>query len=1264
MNLKPSILSLIILILCSSSSSIQSNSKSTSTSTSTNSQLQSPSSSSWSTTSNLIPNPHPTCPAHFNPIHQSTTTTPISSSIIQKESIIETQDSICPHGPSLPKLLSFSEWKARDSHRKQYINRPHPSVSINQSPSTTDSIPITFNPNSQHHSINSNSIHNLDPHSNSSSSHQTNQTYPTSNSHSHQSNASNHQQDKQNLNTNLSDSTQSHTSSNVNSTPASSSSTTNLDPDPANLPTQSDFLDGQLSSSTSDQEKLYHPDPYTGTGTDQDPLKTLSSRTNYASFDCSASIHRSSKSSKSASSILNEKKDKYMLTPCRPHNRSKKTKSNQSSTNDQNQSDSNFVIFELCDEIEIDHVVLANYEFFSSMFKLIRITVSNSGLEGAGGIKWVDVGLFKTRNVRGIQVFPIKHLKGFYRYVRLDFLSHYGSEYFCPLSLVRIYGLTQIDAYRRDEELERRRQLELKEFEDDLQHHEEEMYPDPLSQASIFELDSNLIKPVAPSGLLRDEGLQPPAAGSEPRSSSVVVNPSLNDISQPNDELVKQGPAQADVPITPSNETSGDLAQNVNATSQHQHDDRLPGSSNDTLKPTSSDTQAARPFKNSSAPETRSNNDSVAGVVNPTPSQQASQEKVVLTSEPSKASSNESKGNKTIPVQKPILPSHDLIPLNPVTVQKDKRPVESIRNASSHSSSSPTDTRTHSSDLPINSAGPSTTYRPIVPLANPILTRTLPSSEKVGPNGSGTTTQGSESIFGQIMKRLNHLESNLDLTLKYVEEQVRLLEIWIMRLDRRFTNYDSMLKTQEAKYKKSIIEMNTMKLKLSIERNTIAHQINALNSSITFIKCFGLVQFISLLIILIFLGLTRFQHRPTIRRSKLSKPMRLNFESTSRSVPLASPSINRKTEHSRRSFLVAKQGVIPAKSRLATEPIYRRVVSPITNLKKLTPSRYLPNENQSKRLTVSGSESEDGGSENRSMSSHMDWTTECSSSAGEGNGDGLEEFKIEEKMEVPEVLIGRRKIPRRSSVSSMEPHSAVGSQSIGGSSGLGLDHQRSSVGLNLKMRSPHLMSSPSPSVSGSPSVEVTSVVVTDENHKVGSHHHHHHHPHHQKIGNTGEKSPAMSLLTPPPSKHKRTSVSSPVPSSPLIEHENSNEKADRSLPSSNRTIVARKSSRVLEKTTEGSASSSSLSPNPRGLGLHFLNTSSSLTSSSNPSLSPRQHLSSASSSSPPHLLFTSQTFNLSPSLSSSTSPHLLSPSPSPSPSPALSCSDHDETKPS
>lgn len=39
----------------------------------------------------------------------------------------------------------------------------------------------------------------------------------------------------------------------------------------------------------------------------------------------------------------------------------------------------------------------------------------------------------------------------FCRYLRIDFLSHYGSEYYCPVSLLRVYGFTQLDAYRESE---------------------------------------------------------------------------------------------------------------------------------------------------------------------------------------------------------------------------------------------------------------------------------------------------------------------------------------------------------------------------------------------------------------------------------------------------------------------------------------------------------------------------------------------------------------------------------------------------------------------------------------------------------------------------------------------------------------------------------------------------------------------------------------------------------------------------------------------
>jgi hypothetical protein len=56
---------------------------------------------------------------------------------------------------------------------------------------------------------------------------------------------------------------------------------------------------------------------------------------------------------------------------------------------------------------------------------------------------------------RDTQVFRPPRLSGFYRYVRIDFLTHYGTEHYCPVSLLRVYGLTQLDSWRRDQERER-----------------------------------------------------------------------------------------------------------------------------------------------------------------------------------------------------------------------------------------------------------------------------------------------------------------------------------------------------------------------------------------------------------------------------------------------------------------------------------------------------------------------------------------------------------------------------------------------------------------------------------------------------------------------------------------------------------------------------------------------------------------------------------------------------------------------------------------
>ncbi|KAF2207120.1 hypothetical protein CERZMDRAFT_26602, partial [Cercospora zeae-maydis SCOH1-5] len=165
----------------------------------------------------------------------------------------------------------------------------------------------------------------------------------------------------------------------------------------------------------------------------KDAGKTCKERTNYASFDCAATVLKNNKEAKSATSVLVESKDSYMLNKCA--------------------ADNKFLIVELCNDIQIDTIVLANYEFFSSGFRHFRLSVSDRypvKME-----KWRDLGTFEARNTREIQAFLIENPQIWARYLRIEFLTHYGSEYYCPVSLLRVHGVTMMEDYRHQEELAR-----------------------------------------------------------------------------------------------------------------------------------------------------------------------------------------------------------------------------------------------------------------------------------------------------------------------------------------------------------------------------------------------------------------------------------------------------------------------------------------------------------------------------------------------------------------------------------------------------------------------------------------------------------------------------------------------------------------------------------------------------------------------------------------------------------------------------------------
>jgi hypothetical protein len=154
-------------------------------------------------------------------------------------------------------------------------------------------------------------------------------------------------------------------------------------------------------------------------------LETLKGRYNYASFDCASRILSTNKGCKSASSILQSQKDSYLRNLC--------------------VYDDKHVVLELCQDIRIDTLAIANFEYFSSMVRDFQVSVSKKYPPNTGG--WKLVGNFTAENSRREQVFQVTGTTMYARYVRLDFNTHHGNEYYCLLSVVRIYGKTMMEDF-------------------------------------------------------------------------------------------------------------------------------------------------------------------------------------------------------------------------------------------------------------------------------------------------------------------------------------------------------------------------------------------------------------------------------------------------------------------------------------------------------------------------------------------------------------------------------------------------------------------------------------------------------------------------------------------------------------------------------------------------------------------------------------------------------------------------------------------------
>ncbi|KAF5634568.1 SLP1 [Fusarium sp. NRRL 52700] len=160
----------------------------------------------------------------------------------------------------------------------------------------------------------------------------------------------------------------------------------------------------------------------------KDAGKTCKERFSYSSFDAGATILKTSPGARNAKAILVENKDSYLLFEC-----SAKEK---------------WFIVELSDDVYIDTVVLSNFEFFSSMIQTFTVSVSDR--YPVKRDEWKQIGVFQAENSRAIQPFLVENAQIFSKYVRIDYLTHYGKQYYCPVSLLRIHGSRFFAAFNED----------------------------------------------------------------------------------------------------------------------------------------------------------------------------------------------------------------------------------------------------------------------------------------------------------------------------------------------------------------------------------------------------------------------------------------------------------------------------------------------------------------------------------------------------------------------------------------------------------------------------------------------------------------------------------------------------------------------------------------------------------------------------------------------------------------------------------------------
>lgn len=142
-------------------------------------------------------------------------------------------------------------------------------------------------------------------------------------------------------------------------------------------------------------------------------IEHVGDKINYASMDAGAVIMASSPGYKGPNNLLVKSKDKYALSPCSDTKK--------------------WIVVGLSEDILINEIRIANYEKYSSMVKDFQVL----GSQRYPVQKWMLLGNFRADEKHGEQRFEFSQAN-WVRFIKLRFVSHYGVEFYCTLTGLKV----------------------------------------------------------------------------------------------------------------------------------------------------------------------------------------------------------------------------------------------------------------------------------------------------------------------------------------------------------------------------------------------------------------------------------------------------------------------------------------------------------------------------------------------------------------------------------------------------------------------------------------------------------------------------------------------------------------------------------------------------------------------------------------------------------------------------------------------------------